>query len=291
VQIRGHLKASTTFFISTTLTDPTSAQLTDLRLLKLRNDYQDLGPFFDQLTLPALRHLIIAFRVDVTWANAHFMEFLSRSNCSLETLVLQNAAISQDELMQCLRMVQPTLTHLEVKTWHSSVIKDDILKLFRDEGVENTEACLCPNLQVIKFLGGAIEASDCVLSDMVKSRWCLYPIDLEPPPNSTHGVARLDLIEFEFITDSRSSGHSTDLARLKELRDDGLRMKIFAVEQDLKRREGGSLFGLFSAVYVGHCHHVTQGCWELEMVMKSGDGEVSLVAAKCYFFALQTYKH
>lgn len=76
------------------------------------------GIFFDHVTLPMLDHFQVScsrsrLRNEI-WPQASFLALLSRSSCSLKTLLLQRVDISTIQLLECLRAL-PLLVELRIK--------------------------------------------------------------------------------------------------------------------------------------------------------------------------------
>lgn len=110
--------------------------------------------FLDHISLPALVHHHISWLesiVGVPILATHFIPFVSRSSCSLRTLVLLSIqdSIRDDDLIQCLEAI-PTLTgftlHFESCTSNAT---GNLLN--RMTSYESSPECLVPKLEKIEF--------------------------------------------------------------------------------------------------------------------------------------------
>ena len=194
----------------------------NLELLDIRTQ-GDFREFFARLTLPRLSDLSIEmgyFDIEDSqrmWPQSQFMELLSRSGCSLESLALSNADITPEELIACLQCTSLSVRNLllSTETLEHTCVTDDVLRSLTYRSAIPDALLLCPNLVNIKFWG-SLSSSDGILADMIESRWrtCC----------SSHSVAWPDLV----LLMLKRSSHSADIARLAAL-DDQSRISLICI--------------------------------------------------------------
>jgi len=157
------------------------------------NSFINLSNFFDALVLPVLQDVRILNRLhededlvdlEVTvpeWCQGSFISLLCRSSCALEILHLGTPTMSEDDLIECLGLVNVSLKHLYVKGLSEGpfgpfVTSRTLNLLAHHVSTDGKISCFCPNLSIIQF-------DDCLVSplpegalaDMIKSRWSLSP--------------------------------------------------------------------------------------------------------------------
>ena len=152
---------------------------TPIRLPRLRSMalHSTLGAdmLLEYLELPALTRLKIAFIGDAvvsTWSQRRFDGFFARSNCPLQSLILQDVLPSEEALIHCLECVSASLVELVLLDTRSLfVMRDKVLTLLMArQGHDASVTCLCPRLEVLRF-GRSLLSADGLLADMVESRW------------------------------------------------------------------------------------------------------------------------
>ena len=193
-------------------------RLPQLRSIALRSTF-GADMLLEYLELPALTRLKIAFIADAsdqiapvsTWSQRRFDGFFARSDCPLQTLIMQDVLPSEEALIHCLECVSASLVELVLlDTRGLFVMRDRVLTLLMArQGHDASVTCLCPRLEVLRF-GRSLLSADGLLADMVESRWkCSSPWG---------PVTRLKSIN-PCISDV---DHPEDVRRLAMLRDKGL---------------------------------------------------------------------
>jgi hypothetical protein len=187
-----------------------------LRTLRLETSV-NLSGFLSCLTLPSLESLAIVVTTSTSrndcWAPSHLASLLSRSSGPLQSLLLENVPIKEDEVAACC-LTSPALVHLNINNEGVPFLEltDKIVLVLGDQ-LSATAPFLCPKLETIK-LCGHVTSSDGVFSNMVASR---------RNASSTAQVAPLKTVHVEF-----SNGpHELDSKLLKSLRGNGLVARIF----------------------------------------------------------------
>ena len=187
----------------------------------------NLAPLWDRLKLPAVSAIVIEY--DTTyhppWPQAEFKEMLTRSSCALQSLVLDNPVICEDDLIECLRVITASLVEFHIDDMRNISITDNLLDMltFRESSTEDARkpSCLCPNLQIIKICGCISSSTDGVFAEMVASQWSRSGCT-----NRTPRVACPTFIEIEFNPDLEEQ-HRIDIIRLKKMRDEGLAISLY----------------------------------------------------------------
>ncbi|KAH7869706.1 uncharacterized protein C8R40DRAFT_720048 [Lentinula edodes] len=136
------------------------------------------------LTLPALRKLSLSGPSDepvYEWPHQSFIKLLSRSQCHLESLSLNNLAFSADQVINylCLPNVNDTLEDLEIKQWEwpipSEVLKHVTFKLPSTTSITSTSSPSMPTISLPKLHSVSLivhaVAQAVPLRDFVASRW------------------------------------------------------------------------------------------------------------------------
>lgn len=195
------------------------------------NGENAMSNFFDSLTLPCLKQLSITLfaserwrystyedTVDPgIWPQTAFTAFIARSSCPLETLVLNNATITTDQLLSVLEMV-PTLTTMKIADEPKNpIITDSFLQSLTchsPPSATDNPHYLLPRLTQVA-LSPSQAFDDGVLLKMIESRW--HPDQLHTV--GSEGVAWLDHVA---ITGSFETLGKQCLVRLTQLRAEGL---------------------------------------------------------------------
>jgi len=97
-----------------------------------------------------------------------FMAFLSRSGCTLTTFRVKTIVIPSEQLIRLLGNL-PTLTELSIEGASADPLRDMLITSLTYNETEDSEKCLCPELQAIT-LAGDIETSNGTLVKMLESR-------------------------------------------------------------------------------------------------------------------------
>ena len=119
--------------------------------------------FLKYLDLPVLRHLEIKFQKShcghETLRNQRsvFMDFLSQNGVKLKKLSIEIWAMSQDELIRCLKSA-PFVTHIHLDNLFSGYVDEEIADRLALSG-RNPE-CLCPLLEEFHCRGASFSEGD-----------------------------------------------------------------------------------------------------------------------------------
>jgi len=180
----------------------------------------DLAQMFQALTLPSLTSIKLdaSWLTNRVWCQDDFLTMLDRSACSLQTLIFNQVAITEFDVIQCLRRI-PSLTHLDITEARSEslqkrIITNNLLCLL----TTNHPGPLGPSLTHIA-LGGTLSIHDSFLARMAESRW-------EPSP-----VERLQFLEISLI------GRTMDRQAARFLRKLGGRGFTFVLREDGAKRD------------------------------------------------------
>jgi hypothetical protein len=175
--------------------------------------------FLDNLTCPALREIEFCDREtwDSHWSMPSLVSLLVRSRCALERLHIRFSPISEIELIECLQHTNSSLIELTVQTAGNAVVTDNFFTSLTNRHYDSTRpAHLCPKLEVLA-LYGCISASQGTFAKMIESRLKMlgdsnFPATLTP----------IQVVE--------TFDDHTDVMRLKELRNEGLTLKLYSHE-------------------------------------------------------------
>lgn len=140
------------------------------------------------------------------WPRRAFMSLLQRSSCHLETLIIQDYAIRDIDLIDILHVV-PTLTTLKIRepgAAYSIVTRRVLRELTRSRG----RRTLAPRLAHMDFTVGFYDERD--LYDMFESRWS---------SRSMNSPQSFEIAALEFFQLQTTDG----LTRVRALRDGGLK--------------------------------------------------------------------
>ena len=119
--------------------------------------------FLKYLDLPVLRHLEIKFQKShcghETLRNQRsvFMDFLSQNGVKLKKLSIEIWAMSQDELIRCLKSA-PFVTHIHLDNLFSGYVDEEIADRLALSG--RKPECLCPLLEEFHCRGASFSEGD-----------------------------------------------------------------------------------------------------------------------------------
>ncbi|KAJ7221610.1 hypothetical protein GGX14DRAFT_430431 [Mycena pura] len=177
-----------------------------------------LRTFFMGVTAPKLTCL----KVIGQWSPHDVKDFLSRSECTLEHLVLGTGYMKDDKIIQVLEIL-PSLQTLELdadigttRQIQNRVITDKLLRrlvFFPDSD------CLLPRLLHLT-LRTALNFEDQVLLDVLESRWIPWVTELYGVP-----VSRMTSVDLHF-RGRREMLASDSVELLRDLADAGLRVSL-----------------------------------------------------------------
>ena len=177
-----------------------------------------LGPFFDCLTLPALRavHLEGIQDLSLGWPGPQFLDLLKRSCCNLTTFTWGLESVRVENIKLCLETM-PDLEELEIMP-NLGVVLPDLLQALTPGMTDEAKNCLCPKLQVIQLsVDHTLDSQD--LYRFVKSRWNLDGVHRE--------IGRLRSVRLSL----RRLGEK-ELEGLREFQDAGLEIVIVHLTND-----------------------------------------------------------
>ncbi|KAL0578079.1 hypothetical protein V5O48_003897 [Marasmius crinis-equi] len=201
--------------------------------------YTQLNDLVSCLTLPSLTHLSIrgGCRPDVdtfagTWPRVELESFISRSQCSLRTLVLEEMPLVDSEVLALLHFI-PTLEDLtihELWTYPYTNLPESLLLLEPQtrvqtvtrelmKGLHSNECTpdqpVVPNLRRLRLKVRSHFDAGKMFVDMVKSRWCA--------PSSRLREVELDIQDI--ILDART------YEPLKRLDEEGMMVSVLGLGQ------------------------------------------------------------
>ncbi|KAL0947423.1 hypothetical protein HGRIS_013535 [Hohenbuehelia grisea] len=186
------------------------------------------GPLFNRLTLPALEILRLTDVISAIddefdfqlWNQATFIDFLRCSRCALTELQLSNVLSSEDELIEVLDLISPSLEvlHLADVRGITSIMDRALELLTVRQAPDGSVTCLCPRLDTIRF-GPCLASTDGMLADMVESRW--------KASEATRGSGSLAIARPRYINPRLDVDHIQDMRRLSALREEGLDMPLY----------------------------------------------------------------
>jgi hypothetical protein len=188
--------------------------------------------FFDRLDTPHLIALQISFlmpvpqNIGLAQQYPILFAFLSNGSFRLSSLTIGYLLMTESHLMDCLRLLSPSLTTLKILTSTSlkaseihifEVFTNNVLKSLTFNDVSTRSELLCPALESLT-LCLCVGADDGVLSDMIQSRRRSESSPTAVDRLSEGNVAMLRHLDVVFA----ASTHLTDLKRLSELYQEGL---------------------------------------------------------------------
>lgn len=181
----------------------------------------DISTLLGCLALPSLISLAIAITDPTSigrWTPWQLSGLLLRSSSPLESLLLENLPVEEEEMVACLELL-PNLSQLNItsESFQTSRLTNRIICALGDEFTSSAQF-ICPKLEVIKLCGD-VASNDGVFSNMVVERW-------NAASTSPH-IKRLKTVQAEFS----NGAHALDNARLKALRAEGLVARIFTRNQ------------------------------------------------------------
>ncbi|KAF7357853.1 F-box domain-containing protein [Mycena venus] len=166
----------------------------------------DLGPLFKRLTLPSLLNLnVFCANLEPPIPQISVTDCIARSGSQLRAAIFKSLRLSNHDLIALLRL-SPSLRLLEISN-DDEALTGEILGLL----TAGDSPCLCPNLEIIRFLESSLSSADGVLADMVASRQSECPAAFPAAPLTRFVVQFSDA---EFLL------HTEDIRRLKNLESD-----------------------------------------------------------------------
>ncbi|KAJ6507278.1 hypothetical protein C8R47DRAFT_88602 [Mycena vitilis] len=162
----------------------------------------DVGPLFERLSLPSLLNInVFCGNLALVTPQTAVVECIARSGCKLIAAIFKSLRIANADLITFLHR-SPSLRLFEISNDGEATITDEILTLL----TARDTPCLCPNLQILRFLESSVSSTDCFLADMVASRQPDSPAAIPTTP-----LSRL-IVHF---SDSDALMHTEDIRRLK----------------------------------------------------------------------------
>lgn len=206
--------------------------LANMKIMNLSSAV-DLTSIIQNVILPVIRDLTIHhFAVSnahppSTWPQSTFMEMLIPSTCHLRRLALHvQTVVSEDEVLQCLRVASATLIELSLKD--SVEVTDKVLLALLPVPEEVTTcATLCKKLSNIQLLN-CLCSSDGTLAALIESRW--KPEHQWGEYSDAYpGVSCLEQVDVcinSWTTLRGMTDHDDDVKRLFSLQSKGLDCRI-----------------------------------------------------------------
>ncbi|KAJ7626624.1 hypothetical protein DFH06DRAFT_735119 [Mycena polygramma] len=162
----------------------------------------NVGPLFERLDIPSLLNInVFCPNLEPLIPQNAVVECIARSGCKLNTAIFKSLRIANADLITFLHR-SPSLRLFEISNDGEATITDEILVLL----TARDTPCLCPNLQILRFLESSVSSTDCLLADMVASRQPDSPVAIPTIP-----LCRL-IVHF---SDSDAPMHTEDIRRLK----------------------------------------------------------------------------
>jgi hypothetical protein len=186
------------------------------------------GRLFPHLLSPALRHLQVGNCIG--WGHSEFISFLSRSQCSLQKLVLrmEDIHISDADLIHCLEHT-PDLVELELLADNVCEVPSSALSRLTFHTPENGQAtCLAPKLKILELLHHS-KFDGLAFVKMIQSRW--WPEGaLERKDNKNMPVERMENVVIRLFGDVEEDWDEPDpdspLLEFQKFREEGLNIDV-----------------------------------------------------------------
>ncbi|KAJ7141209.1 hypothetical protein C8R44DRAFT_974785 [Mycena epipterygia] len=173
--------------------------LPDLVILWIGTEV-DISPLFQRLSLPSLLKTNV-FCANLVVPQTNVVRCIARSGSLVDTAIFKSLRIPKADLITFLRS-SPSLRLLEISNHGEATITNDILTMLTARDAR----CLCPNLQIVRFLESSVSADDGLLADMVASRRADLPGSVAPLSRLVVHFSEADL-----------SKHAEDIRRLTDL--------------------------------------------------------------------------
>lgn len=190
-------------------------QLTRLELTSM----SDVGPFFDYLSCPVLRHFSYG-DVGGGWNQKPFISFLSRSSCSLWSLQLQYGDLCEDELVRLLEHT-PELGELRLGPTNHALSANTMSRLTYRQA-----PCLVPRLRHLEvYREGVYKDEDEFFIEMIESRWKMGNNAAEGIESA---ISQIQMVELRHADDF----DRVALVRCRQLLVEGLDLRLVTVNGD-----------------------------------------------------------
>jgi len=194
----------------------------------------DPANLFDCLVVPRLRNLDVSLvyfdledinDADPAWWDwlEPLLSLISRSSCSIQSFTFRTRAIDidADDLTSCLQAM-PALRDLalDLDDHGNNLIRNILCRLIH----RSAEPCIIPKLIYLDLNLWFVSFEDKTLIDMIQSRWRMVDCDGDGVSDKpTLDVARLQVV---ILRDIISERNSDLLVRLRELKDEGMRIDL-----------------------------------------------------------------
>lgn len=190
--------------------------------------------FWDNVSLPCLRDCQITFELGFGpmdeefvphWDGmSNFIEFITRSECSLQKLVFDfhDISIADVDLIACLKSTPALIELVLVSNAFLSLTKDSLAALTYNTSTK----CLIPDLQILKVgQGYYLAIEDEGFATMIYSRW---RSDETVAASGTEGeIARLNVVEVGQVEESDLAHIPCTVRCLRRCKDEGMSTGIF----------------------------------------------------------------
>lgn len=187
----------------------------------------DLELILTNIMLPAVTDLTIdhfnsSRGNSLSWSQPAFASLFPPSTCRLRRLALHvRVPISDNDLIQCLRIASSTL--VELSLIGDMKVTDKVLHALMPTTLDDNCLGLCPKVEDIELLD-CLYSSDGCLANMVESRW-KPSMEWNAYAESYPGFACLRYVSFR-MDSSQTLSHYMDAERLLGLVDKGLDGRI-----------------------------------------------------------------
>jgi hypothetical protein len=175
---------------------------------------KSIASLLDALVLPNLREFVfgaIGNQGLELWPQSSFLSLIDRSSCALKNLYIYDDPSTTEELLDCLRRTQTSLTAFTLQSHGKILVTDEVLDLLTvTDGL-----CLCPKLRSLA-LYNCISCAPGRVASMVQSRMNRTPM-LSTDPRA---IARIEVVEMY--------DYETELEPLKDLMNQGLILKVYS---------------------------------------------------------------
>ncbi|KAF9564799.1 hypothetical protein CPC08DRAFT_230988 [Agrocybe pediades] len=172
-----------------------------------------LSSLLNHLSCPNLKNFnYTCGYINRTWPQSPFEDFLARSQCNLQSLVLEYTAINESQLMRCLKQTSSSLKTLEVYDARGvTCVTDELLAMLTmgKSMFGEPNDILCPNLQSLA-LHNVVACTNGALAAALQSRTAcgISPMDIACSPLCSVNIR----FSKRFIADNEG-----DIAYLREL--------------------------------------------------------------------------
>ncbi|KAJ7287836.1 hypothetical protein C8J57DRAFT_597090 [Mycena rebaudengoi] len=201
-----------------------SIVLPALTSLELHTRDEELAALLDLSVFPTLKQMTLFVHDGLDdrglWPQASFLDFFTRSKCTLSRLELHDTGMQPEQFVECLshesvRGISELVMH-DGRDWTwDPIITPRLLQLMTvPQDKLAKEGCFLPALKALELGKGCWACPNGSLSTMVESRW----------RTKAYGVARLERLKLDLHLLEDAYGY--DHMRLETLRAEGLKVRL-----------------------------------------------------------------